>query len=82
MSNEIASFSDFGFNDWLVSQCSAVGLSCPTEIQANCIPAILDGEVFLFKVTPRVAQTGHIILPVDMHVVSFALGSILIKLCQ
>jgi len=41
--NLINSFSGFGFSDWLVKQCQAVGLVKPTEIQSYCIPAILSG---------------------------------------
>lgn len=43
MASKITKFEHFGFDDWLIAQCAAVGLTKPTEIQVNCIPAILEG---------------------------------------
>jgi len=37
------SFSDFGLSDWLVKQCSVVGIKKPTAVQGNLIPEILKG---------------------------------------
>lgn len=37
------SFSDLGLNDWLVNQCSVVGIKKPTSVQATVIPEILKG---------------------------------------
>ena len=43
-----STFEEFGFNDWLVQQCVAVGMAKPTEIQTNCIPAIMEGRYSLW----------------------------------
>ncbi|XP_069676840.1 probable ATP-dependent RNA helicase DDX49 isoform X1 [Periplaneta americana] len=37
-------FSALRLNSWIVRQCETIGLKNPTQIQANCIPHILDGE--------------------------------------
>ena len=36
-------FLSLGLTDWLVTACRTVGITSPTEIQTNCIPAILQG---------------------------------------
>lgn len=41
---KIPSFEELGLDEWLVNQCQAVGMSKPTEIQVNCIPAIMKGN--------------------------------------
>ncbi|XP_071453800.1 probable ATP-dependent RNA helicase DDX49 [Hetaerina americana] len=40
----VKSFADLKLNNWILRQCSALGLKVPTPIQANCIPHILNGE--------------------------------------
>ncbi|KAK2146120.1 hypothetical protein LSH36_631g02044 [Paralvinella palmiformis] len=63
-------FSGLGLNDWLVSQCRAVGMCKPTPIQINCIPPILKGQDCI-----GCAQTG------SGKTAAFALP-ILQKLCE
>ncbi|XP_063237970.1 probable ATP-dependent RNA helicase DDX49 isoform X2 [Bacillus rossius redtenbacheri] len=40
----ISSFSDLKLNTWIVRQLHTLGLTKPTPIQENCIPAILKGQ--------------------------------------
>ncbi|KAK1117833.1 hypothetical protein K0M31_015506 [Melipona bicolor] len=37
-------FAALNLSSWLVKQCSFMGLTCPTPIQQNCIPRILNGN--------------------------------------
>ena len=41
---EAYTFAELGLNEWLVSQCTAVGMVKPTPIQRNCVPKIIEGE--------------------------------------
>lgn len=40
----MADFPSLGLSDWLVKQCQQMGINKPTEVQVNCVPAILQGE--------------------------------------
>eukprot|EP00041_Stephanoeca_diplocostata_P018704 m.394814 g.394814 ORF g.394814 m.394814 type:complete len:527 (-) comp21094_c1_seq1:308-1888(-) len=46
-------FKSLGLSEWLVRQASAVGITKPTLVQQNCIPAALEG-----KDVCGVAKTG------------------------
>ena len=37
-------FLELGLNEWLVTQCKAVGIVKPTPIQLNCLPKIIEGR--------------------------------------
>ena len=49
MSDSLESFSDLGLNEWLVKQCSALGMRKPTKIQQHCTPEILKGEQYIIS---------------------------------
>uniref|UniRef100_UPI003AACC863 probable ATP-dependent RNA helicase DDX49 isoform X2 n=1 Tax=Centroberyx gerrardi TaxID=166262 RepID=UPI003AACC863 len=38
-------FSALGLSDWLIKQCKQLGISKPTPVQENCMPAILQDMV-------------------------------------
>ena len=42
--SEANTFAELGLNEWLVNQCTAVGMIKPTPIQRNCVPKIIEGE--------------------------------------
>lgn len=37
-------FGELGVGQWLIDQCKQVGISTPTAVQINCIPAVLAGR--------------------------------------
>lgn len=37
---ESCSFSSVGVENWLITQCSQMGISRPSPVQANCIPEV------------------------------------------
>lgn len=41
----MADFPSLGLSDWLVRQCQQMGINKPTDVQVNCVPAILQGEL-------------------------------------
>ena len=45
----MADFTSLGLSDWLILQCKQMGISKPTPVQENCIPAILEGKLSLMQ---------------------------------
>ncbi|VEN38824.1 unnamed protein product [Callosobruchus maculatus] len=41
---DVPSFIDLKLSNWIVKQCTAIGVKFPTSIQVNCIPKILAGK--------------------------------------
>lgn len=48
----MADFPSLGLSDWLVKQCHQMGINRPTEVQVNCVPAILQGEWECWETRP------------------------------
>ncbi|KAJ8922251.1 hypothetical protein NQ315_004188 [Exocentrus adspersus] len=67
---EEESFSGLKLSNWIVKQCSNIGLKAPTPIQVRCIPEILNGKDCI-----GAAKTG------SGKTLAFALP-ILHKLCE
>lgn len=61
---KLTSFEQFKFSHWLVKQCSAVGMNKPTEIQINCIPAILKGQDCIGCAKTGSGKTAAFALPI------------------
>nr|CAI5868328.1 unnamed protein product [Callosobruchus analis] len=40
----VSSFTDLKLSNWIVKQCTAIGVKHPTSIQVNCIPKIMAGK--------------------------------------
>lgn len=58
------SFSDLGLNDWLVNQCSVVGIKKPTSVQATVIPEILKGKNCIACDKTGSGKTAAFVLPI------------------
>lgn len=54
----VEDFKSLGLSEWLVRQASAVGITKPTLVQQNCIPAALQGIYFFMKVS-RAMRCQH-----------------------
>ena len=39
----IKNFKELGINQWLIDTLCKISINQPTEVQSNCIPAILKG---------------------------------------
>lgn len=60
----MADFSSLGLSDWLIQQCKQMGISKPTPVQENCIPAILDGRDCMGCAKTGSGKTAAFVLPV------------------
>ncbi|EDO43011.1 predicted protein [Nematostella vectensis] len=58
------SFAGLGLNKWLVSQCVAMGIKKPTEIQLNCVPPILQGRDCIGCAKTGSGKTAAFALPI------------------
>ncbi|XP_068175157.1 probable ATP-dependent RNA helicase DDX49 [Antennarius striatus] len=60
----MSDFSSLGLSDWLVSQCKQLGISKPTPVQENCMPAILQGRDCMGCAKTGSGKTAAFVLPV------------------
>uniref|UniRef100_A0A8C5I2Y0 Probable ATP-dependent RNA helicase DDX49 n=1 Tax=Gouania willdenowi TaxID=441366 RepID=A0A8C5I2Y0_GOUWI len=60
----MADFSSLGLSDWLIQQCKQVGINKPTEVQENCVPAILQGRDCMGCAKTGSGKTAAFVLPV------------------
>ncbi|XP_071773315.1 putative ATP-dependent RNA helicase DDX49 [Centroberyx gerrardi] len=57
-------FSALGLSDWLIKQCKQLGISKPTPVQENCMPAILQGRDCMGCAKTGSGKTAAFVLPV------------------
>ena len=57
-------FSDLGVKPWLVSALNSLGIEKPTEIQRECIPAILKGSDVIGSAKTGSGKTAAFALPI------------------
>ncbi|XP_063433312.1 probable ATP-dependent RNA helicase DDX49 [Mytilus trossulus] len=57
-------FEELGLNEWLYTQCKAMGLSKPTPIQINCVPPILEGRDCIGCAKTGSGKTAAFALPI------------------
>ncbi|XP_008330306.1 putative ATP-dependent RNA helicase DDX49 [Cynoglossus semilaevis] len=60
----MSDFSSLGLSDWLIKQCQQLGISKPTPVQQNCVPAILEGRDCLGCAKTGSGKTAAFVLPV------------------
>ncbi|XP_056131749.1 probable ATP-dependent RNA helicase DDX49 [Lampris incognitus] len=60
----MADFSSLGLSEWLIKQCRQLGISKPTPVQENCLPAILEGRDCLGCAKTGSGKTAAFVLPV------------------
>ncbi|XP_012683715.1 probable ATP-dependent RNA helicase DDX49 [Clupea harengus] len=60
----MADFTSLGLSDWLILQCKQMGISKPTPVQENCIPAILEGRDCMGCAKTGSGKTAAFVLPV------------------
>ncbi|KAI0216235.1 putative ATP-dependent RNA helicase DDX49 [Lamellibrachia satsuma] len=61
---EAYTFAELGLNEWLVSQCTAVGMVKPTPIQRNCVPKIIKGKDCIGCAKTGSGKTAAFALPI------------------
>ncbi|KAM9849152.1 putative ATP-dependent RNA helicase DDX49 [Aulostomus maculatus] len=57
-------FSSLGLSDWLIKQCKQLGITKPTPVQENCMPAILEGRDCMGCAKTGSGKTAAFVLPV------------------
>ncbi|KAM3876276.1 putative ATP-dependent RNA helicase DDX49 [Diretmus argenteus] len=60
----MSDFRSLGLSDWLVKQCKQLGISKPSPVQENCMPAILQGRDCLGCAKTGSGKTAAFVLPV------------------
>ncbi|XP_029286308.1 putative ATP-dependent RNA helicase DDX49 [Cottoperca gobio] len=60
----MADFSSLGLSDWLVKQCTQLGINKPTPVQENCMPPILEGRDCMGCAKTGSGKTAAFVLPV------------------
>lgn len=60
----MSEFSSLGLSDWLIKQCKQLGISKPTPVQENCLPAILQGRDCMGCAKTGSGKTAAFVLPV------------------
>ncbi|XP_028856450.1 putative ATP-dependent RNA helicase DDX49 [Denticeps clupeoides] len=60
----MAVFTSLGLSEWLVRQCSQMGINKATPVQENCIPAILEGRDCMGCAKTGSGKTAAFVLPV------------------
>ncbi|KAM9384984.1 putative ATP-dependent RNA helicase DDX49 [Pholidichthys leucotaenia] len=60
----MSDFSSLGLSDWLVKQCKQLGISKPSPVQENCVPAILQGRDCMGCAKTGSGKTAAFVLPV------------------
>merc|ERR1712029_353256 len=53
-----------GLDSWLVRQCNSLGMTRPTTVQQNCVPAILKGQDVIGAAKTGSGKTLAFALPV------------------
>lgn len=61
---EDVTFQDLGVSDWLCSVLSSLGIKRPTQVQAGCIPAILQGRNVIGTAQTGSGKTAAFALPI------------------
>ena len=51
-------------DDWLCDNCASMGIEKPTQVQAKCIPAILNGKDVLSRAKTGSGKTAAFSLPI------------------
>ena len=57
-------FNQLGLDSWLSKQCSSLGMTRPTHVQQNCIPAIMEGQDVIGAAKTGSGKTLAFALPV------------------
>lgn len=57
-------FRSLGIKEWLHRICKTLGMTKPTEVQAACIPAILDGRSVIGSAHTGSGKTAAFALPI------------------
>ncbi|KAM8889703.1 putative ATP-dependent RNA helicase DDX49 [Synchiropus picturatus] len=57
-------FASLGLSDWLIKQCKQLGISRPSPVQENCVPAILEGRDCMGCAKTGSGKTAAFVLPV------------------
>jgi len=65
----MTSFKDLGLNTWLLDTCREMGIKEPTEIQKQCIPAVLKGLDVVGRAKTGSGKTAAFALPI-LHTLS------------
>lgn len=60
---QVGTFKELGLNAWLLEALQRMSLTVPTEIQANCIPAILEGRDVVGGAKTGSGKTAAFALP-------------------
>ncbi|TSM94626.1 putative ATP-dependent RNA helicase DDX49 [Bagarius yarrelli] len=60
----MATFESLGLSEWLVDQCKQMGITRPTSVQENCMPAILEGRDCMGCAKTGSGKTAAFVLPV------------------
>ncbi|XP_026873213.1 probable ATP-dependent RNA helicase DDX49 isoform X1 [Electrophorus electricus] len=60
----MATFASLGLSEWLMEQCKQMGIARPTQVQENCIPAILEGRDCMGCAKTGSGKTAAFVLPV------------------
>lgn len=59
-----SSFKELGLSDWLSSVCSTLRMNVPTDVQASCIPRILEGRDIIGIAHTGSGKTAAFALPI------------------
>ena len=60
----MSDFNHLGLDSWLSKQCSSLGMTRPTPVQQNCIPAIMEGKDVIGAAKTGSGKTLAFALPV------------------
>ncbi|XP_062306525.1 probable ATP-dependent RNA helicase DDX49 [Osmerus eperlanus] len=60
----MSEFSSLGLSNWLIQQCTQLGISKPTPVQENCVPPILEGRDVMGCAKTGSGKTAAFVLPV------------------
>ncbi|XP_036442749.1 probable ATP-dependent RNA helicase DDX49 [Colossoma macropomum] len=60
----MATFASLGLSEWLEQQCKQMGITRPTPVQENCVPAILEGRDCMGCAKTGSGKTAAFVLPV------------------
>jgi len=61
------SFTKLGLTRWLAETCSKLGMNYPTEVQAMCIPPVLNGKNVVGNAKTGSGKTACYCLPILHH---------------
>ncbi|XP_041087168.1 probable ATP-dependent RNA helicase DDX49 [Polyodon spathula] len=60
----MSDFSALGLSEWLLQQCTQMGINKPTPVQQSCVPAILEGRDCMGCAKTGSGKTAAFVLPV------------------